>query len=123
MRIFVVLMLIAIIASLGSALVFIYRDQGQDKTRAVKALTCASAFPLSCLLLLMAAHRFGWIGERLIDSRLRGARQAIPAACPGLQPIDDDEQAEPDDVDEVPVPGNRFEGEMSLRGEVPLHCP
>jgi hypothetical protein len=65
MRILVVLMLVAIIASLGSALVFVYRDRGQDKTRAVKALTWRVGLSLVLFLLLMAAYRFGWIGERL----------------------------------------------------------
>ncbi len=65
MRIVVVLMLIAIIASLGSALVFVYRDRGQSKTRAVKALTLRVALSFVLFLLLMAAYRLGWIGERL----------------------------------------------------------
>ncbi len=65
MRIVVVLMLVAIIASLGSALVFVYRDRGQDKTRAVQALTWRVGLSLVLFLLLMAAYRFGWIGERL----------------------------------------------------------
>lgn len=65
MRIVVVLMLIAIIASLGSALVFVYRDRGQDKTRAVKALSLRVGLSFVLFLLLMAAYRFGWIGERL----------------------------------------------------------
>ncbi|MEF8770420.1 twin transmembrane helix small protein [Candidatus Accumulibacter contiguus] len=65
MRIFVVLMLIAIIASLGSALVFIYRDQGPDKTRAVKALSFRVGLSFGLFLLLMAAHWLGWIVERL----------------------------------------------------------
>ena len=65
MRIIVVLMLIAIVASLGSALIFVYRDRGQDKTRAVKALTVRVGLSLFLFLLLMAAYRFGWIGERL----------------------------------------------------------
>ena len=65
MRIIVVLMLIAIVASLGSALVFIYRDRGQGKTRAVKALTVRVGLSLVLFLLLMVAYRLGWIGERL----------------------------------------------------------
>jgi len=65
MRIVAILMLIAIIASLGSALVFVYRDQGQNKTRAVKALSLRVGLSFVLFLLLMAAHRFGWIGERL----------------------------------------------------------
>lgn len=65
MRVFVVLMLIAIIASLGSALVFVYRDREQDKSTVVKALTVRVALSLVLFLLLMAAYLFGWIGDRL----------------------------------------------------------
>ena len=65
MRIVVVLMLIAIVASLGSALVFVYRDRGQGKTRAVKALTLRVGISFVLFLLLMLAYRLGWIGERL----------------------------------------------------------
>ena len=65
MRIFVVLMLIAIVASLGSALVFVYRDRGQDKTRAVKALTLRVGLSLVLFLILMTAYWLGWIGDRL----------------------------------------------------------
>lgn len=65
MRVIVVLMLIAVVASLGGALVFVYRDQGQGKTRAVKALTLRVALSFALFLLLMAAHWFGWIGERI----------------------------------------------------------
>ena len=65
MRVTVVLMLIAIVASLGSALFFVYRDRGQGKTRAVKALTVRVGLSLGLFLLLMVAYRLGWIGERL----------------------------------------------------------
>ncbi len=65
MRIIVVLMLVAIVASLGSALVFVYRDRGQGKTRAVKALSVRVGLSLVLFLLLMVAYRLGWIGERL----------------------------------------------------------
>ena len=65
MRIVVVLMLIAIIGSLGSALVFIYRDQGPGDTRAVKALSWRVGISFALFLLLMAGHWFGWITDRL----------------------------------------------------------
>jgi hypothetical protein len=65
MRIIVILMLVAIIASLGSALLFVYRDQGQNKTRAVKALSLRVGLSFALFLLLMAAYRLGWIGDRL----------------------------------------------------------
>jgi RsiW-degrading membrane proteinase PrsW (M82 family) len=65
MRVIVVLMLIGILFSLGSALVFIYRDQGQGKTRAVKALSWRVGLSLALFLLLMLAQRFGWMADRL----------------------------------------------------------
>lgn len=65
MRVIVVLMLIAIIGSLGSALIFVFLDQGQGKTRAVKALTLRVSLSFVLFLLLMAAHWFGWIGDRI----------------------------------------------------------
>jgi len=65
MRFIVVVMLIAIIASLGSALAFVYRDQGQGKTRAVKALSLRVGLSFILFLLLMTAHWLGWIGDRL----------------------------------------------------------
>ncbi len=66
MHIIVALMLITIVASLGSALVFIYRDQGQGKTRAVKALSLRVALSFALFALLIASQRFGWVGERLM---------------------------------------------------------
>ncbi|MCB1966600.1 twin transmembrane helix small protein [Accumulibacter sp.] len=64
MRIIAVLMLIGIIASLGSALVFIYRDQGQGKTRAVKALSLRVALSFLLFAFLIASQRLGWITDR-----------------------------------------------------------
>ena len=65
MRVIIVLMLIGILFSLGSALVFIYRDQGQGKTRAVKALSWRVGLSLALFVLLMLAQRFGWMADRL----------------------------------------------------------
>ncbi|SBT03236.1 Membrane protein [Candidatus Accumulibacter aalborgensis] len=65
MRVIIVLMLIGILVSLGSALVFIYRDQGQGKTRAVKALSWRVGLSLALFLLLMVAQHFGWMADRL----------------------------------------------------------
>lgn len=65
MRAIVVAMLIAIVVSLGSALVFVYWDRGQGKTRAVKALSWRVGLSFVLFLLLVAAHWFGWIGDRL----------------------------------------------------------
>lgn len=65
MRIAVVLMLLIIVASLGTALVFVYRDRGQGKTRAVKALSLRVGLSFALFLLLMGAYWLGWIGERI----------------------------------------------------------
>src|SRR5690349_11015990 len=40
--------------------------------------------------------------------------------APAAPHVDGDEQEQPDDVDEVPVPGGRFEAEVLLRREVAL---
>ena len=60
----------------------------------------------------------GWLTA--YDRPGAAQRNAIGAARDELQPIDDDEQSEPDDIDEVPIPGHSFEGKVALRGEVPL---
>jgi len=65
MRVIVILMLIGILFSLGSALVFIYRDQGLGKARAVTALSWRVGLSLALFLLLMAAQHFGWVVDRL----------------------------------------------------------
>lgn len=59
-KIIVVVMLVAIVASLFSALVFMYKDQGRDK-RTVKALTARIVLSISLFVLLMAAFYFGLI--------------------------------------------------------------
>src|SRR5271169_1819945 len=44
----------------------------------------------------------------------------VSAAAP---PIDADEQEQPDDVDEMPIPSCRLEAEMVVRLEMPEPCP
>lgn len=58
MKIVVILFLIAIVASLGSALFFMVTDRGQSK-RTVKALAVRVGLSLTLFLLLMAGHYFG----------------------------------------------------------------
>jgi len=65
MRIVVVLLLLAIVVSLGSALVFIYRDENTGRTRAVKALSLRVGLSFLLFLLLMLGYRLGWITEHL----------------------------------------------------------
>ena len=57
-------MLIAIVGSLGSALVFMYRDQSGSK-RMVKALALRVGLSIALFLMLMAGYYFGLIPGRL----------------------------------------------------------
>lgn len=59
-RIFIIVMLIMIFASLASALVFLLRDRG-GSTRTVKALSVRIGLSLALFLLLMAGFYFGII--------------------------------------------------------------
>ena len=58
MRYVVIAVLVLILASLGSALVFMMRDRGDSK-RMVKALAIRVGLSLSLFLFLMAGYYFG----------------------------------------------------------------
>ena len=76
----------------------------------VKALTWRIGLSVGLFVLLIVAYYRGWIFRK---------RALMRAAAPSaLQPVDEDEQAEPDHVDEVPVPGHRFEREVAARREM-----
>ena len=60
MKIIIVIALVAIVASLFSALVFLYRDRGHG-TRMVKALAIRVALSIGLFAFLMIAFRMGWI--------------------------------------------------------------
>ncbi len=64
MKILVVLLLFAIVGSLGSALYFMVRDRGKSK-RTVRVLALRVALSLTLFILLMAGHYFGWISQKL----------------------------------------------------------
>jgi len=64
---FVVLILIAIFASLFSALVFLYRDRGQGR-RTAKALSWRIGLSLTLFLLLLAGFYFGIIPPQGISA-------------------------------------------------------
>ena len=59
-KIFVILMLVAIFVSLFSALVFLLRDKGQS-TRIAQALAWRIGLSLTFFILLMAGFYFGII--------------------------------------------------------------
>jgi hypothetical protein len=58
MKIVIVVFLVLILASLGSALFFLMKDKGRGD-RTVKALTLRVAFSISLFLLLMIGY---WLG-------------------------------------------------------------
>ena len=64
MRYVVIAVLVLIVASLGSALFFVFRDRSGSK-RAVTALAIRVGLSLALFLALMAAYYFGWIPDRL----------------------------------------------------------
>jgi hypothetical protein len=64
MRYVVIAVLIAIVASLASALWAMLRP-GKDPKRMVKALSLRVGLSVALFLMLMAGYYFGWITSRL----------------------------------------------------------
>lgn len=62
MKIIVLLFILLILGSLGSALYYLLKDQGKTD-RVVKALTIRIGLSMVLFLTLMAAYYFGWIPE------------------------------------------------------------
>jgi cytochrome bd-type quinol oxidase subunit 2 len=60
MKILVAIAFLLIIASLGSALVFMMRDKGKTN-RTVRALAMRVGFSIALFLLVLGAHQMGWI--------------------------------------------------------------
>ncbi|HMT81655.1 MAG TPA: twin transmembrane helix small protein [Azonexus sp.] len=60
LRVVVVLLLLAIVGSLFSGLVFLYRDRGAGQ-RTARALTLRIGLSITLFLLLLAGFRFGLI--------------------------------------------------------------
>ena len=63
MRVIVVIALIGIIASLGSALVFLIRDRG-GSNRTVNALTVRVGLSVALFLFILFSYWMGWIEPR-----------------------------------------------------------
>ncbi|MBI4293371.1 MAG: twin transmembrane helix small protein [Betaproteobacteria bacterium] len=64
MKIVVIVFLLLIVASLGSALFYLVTDRGQSK-RMVKALALRVGLSITLFLLLMAGHYFGFIADKM----------------------------------------------------------
>jgi hypothetical protein len=58
----VIVALLLIIGSLGSALYYLYHDRGQG-TRMVKALAIRVALSASLVIFLLVSYKLGWIGD------------------------------------------------------------
>lgn len=62
MRIIVLLFILFILISLGSALYYLVKDKGQSE-RTVKALTVRITLSIVLFVMLMAGYYFGWIPQ------------------------------------------------------------
>jgi hypothetical protein len=63
MKIIVVAALIAVVASLLSALYYLYRDRGQG-TRMVRMLAIRVALSIGLVAFLVISYYMGWIGPQ-----------------------------------------------------------
>lgn len=61
MRIVIVVMLLAVVYNMGRALIFIFRDQGHERERGVRALTLRVALSFALVVLLVVGNHLGWI--------------------------------------------------------------
>jgi heme/copper-type cytochrome/quinol oxidase subunit 4 len=62
MKIVILVLLLAVVASLFSGLYFVYKDKGSTN-RAVIALTVRIALSLVVFALLIASYYFGWLNN------------------------------------------------------------
>ena len=63
MRYIVIAVLVLIVATLASALYYLYHDRGQG-TRMVTALAIRVALSAGLIIFLVVSYKLGWIGAR-----------------------------------------------------------
>jgi len=63
MRIVIIILLFAVIASLFSGLYFVYKDKG-NSNRAVISLTIRVGLSILVFAILIVSYYFGWITQR-----------------------------------------------------------
>jgi hypothetical protein len=61
-KVVVIVALVLIVTSLGTALYYLYHDRGKG-TRMVKALAIRVALSVSLIIFLVVSYKLGWIGE------------------------------------------------------------
>ncbi len=64
MQFIVILVLVAIVVSMASALFFMYRDAGKGSNRMFKALALRVGLSVGLFICLMVAYKLGYIGPR-----------------------------------------------------------
>jgi heme/copper-type cytochrome/quinol oxidase subunit 4 len=62
MKIVIIVLLLAVVASLFSGLYFVYKDKGSGN-RAVISLTIRVALSILVFVLLIGSYYFGWLNE------------------------------------------------------------
>jgi hypothetical protein len=63
MRIIILILVVAVLASLFAGLFFVYKDKGQSN-RAVISLTIRIALSVLVFVILIGSYYFGWIPDR-----------------------------------------------------------
>ena len=63
MKVVILILLVAVIASLFAGLFFVYKDKGQTN-RAVISLTIRIALSIVVFLILVGSYYFGYVPER-----------------------------------------------------------
>ncbi len=64
MRWLVIFCLLAIVVSMASALVFLFRDSGKGSSRMLRALTIRVGVSVGLFIFLMVSYKFGLIGPQ-----------------------------------------------------------
>ena len=78
MRILIVLVLLIIVGSLGSALYYLLKDRGRS-VRTVRALTFRIVLSLALFVLLLLGFKFGLLQPHGFGQGQRGAPAAVTA--------------------------------------------
>lgn len=64
MKWFVILSLVAIVVSMASALLYLFRGGENGSSKMLRALTIRVAISVGLFAFLMAGYKFGWIGSQ-----------------------------------------------------------